>query len=95
MTGAVGSRTTRRTAHRRASGNVAAGRSRVSTVVGPQPGVSLSADGSTAIVQGGAAADANAMVRAADELTGPVAKLATSTVSVDLTGDSALLVRLQ
>ncbi len=63
---------------------------RVSVVVGPQPGVSLSADGTTAIVQGGAAADANAMVRAADELTGPVAKLATSSVSVKLTGDSAL-----
>lgn len=63
---------------------------RVSVVVAPQPGVSLSKDGTTAIVQGGAAADANAMVRAADDLTGPVGKLATSTVSVNLTGGSAL-----
>jgi RND superfamily putative drug exporter len=63
---------------------------RVSTVVGPQPGASLSRDGTTAIIQAGAAADANAMVRAADELTVPIAKLATPIVSVNLTGDSAL-----
>jgi RND superfamily putative drug exporter len=63
---------------------------RVSTVVGPSPGTSLSKDGTTAIIQAGAAADANTMVRAADELTAPIAKLATSTVSVNLTGDSAL-----
>ena len=35
---------------------------RVSTVVAPQPGVSLSADGRTGIVTAGAAADPNAMV---------------------------------
>jgi len=63
---------------------------RVSTVLPPQPGVSLSGDGRTAVVQGGAAADANAMVRAADDLTGPLSRLATPTVSVNLTGDSAL-----
>ncbi|MBO1753813.1 MMPL family transporter [Allobranchiibius sp. CTAmp26] len=63
---------------------------RVSTVLGPQPGSSLSRDGATAIVQAGAAADANTMVRAADDLTAPLAHLATPTVSVDLTGDSAL-----
>ena len=63
---------------------------RVSAVMPPQPGVSLSRDGRTAVVQGGAGADANAMVRAADELTAPLGKLATSTVSVNLTGDSAL-----
>lgn len=63
---------------------------RVSVVVPPEPGSSLSRDGRTAIVQGGAAADANAMVHAADDLTGPVGRLATSTVSVNLTGDSAL-----
>ena len=63
---------------------------RVSTVVAPQPGSSLSRDGTTAIVQAGAAADANAMVRAADALTGPLRALATPTVSVNLTGDSAL-----
>ncbi|TAM82381.1 MAG: MMPL family transporter [Jatrophihabitans sp.] len=63
---------------------------RISVVVPPQPGISLSRDGRTAIVQGGAGADANAMVRAADELTGPLSRLATPTVSVNLTGDSAL-----
>lgn len=63
---------------------------RVSTVVPPQPGVSISRDGHTAIVQAGAKADANAMVRAADDLTAPLGKLATSMVSVNLTGDSAL-----
>ncbi len=63
---------------------------RVSTVVPPRPGLSLSKDGSTAVIQGGAAADANAMVRAADDLTGPISDLATPTVSVNLSGDSAL-----
>ncbi|MBE7188600.1 MMPL family transporter [Jatrophihabitans endophyticus] len=62
----------------------------VSTVVAPHAGVSLSRDGSTAIVEGGAAGDANAMVRAADDLSAPLSRLATPTVSVDLTGDSAL-----
>ena len=42
--------------------------SRVSTVVAPQRGVSLSRDGRTAIIQAGAAANANDMVRAADDL---------------------------
>ena len=37
-------------------------------VVAPRPGVSISRDGHTAIVQAGAAADANTMVRAADDL---------------------------
>jgi len=63
---------------------------RVSTVVPPRPGLSLSADGRTAVVQAGAKADANAMVRAADDLSKPLSRLATDTVSVDLTGDSAL-----
>lgn len=63
---------------------------RVGTVAGPQPGQSISRDGRTAIIQGGAAADPNAMVRAADDLTTPLAQLATPTVSVNLTGSSAL-----
>ncbi len=63
---------------------------RVSTVVPPQPGLSLSKDGATAVVQAGAKANANDMVRAADDLTGPIGALATKTVSVNLTGDSAL-----
>ena len=63
---------------------------RVSTVVAPQPGVTLSRDGQTAVIQAGAKADANEMVRAADALNGPITKLASANVSVDLTGDSAL-----
>ena len=38
----------------------------VETVVAPAPGVSISRDGHTAVVQAGAARDSNAMVRAAD-----------------------------
>ncbi len=63
---------------------------RVSTVVAPQPGMSISKDGRTAIIQAGAKADANNMVRAADALTKPITALSTKNVSVDLTGSSAL-----
>jgi RND superfamily putative drug exporter len=63
---------------------------RVSTVIAPQPGRSISKDGRTAIVQAGAKGDSNAMVRAADELVGPLRKLSTPGVSVQLTGSSAL-----
>jgi len=63
---------------------------RVSTVVAPQPGVSLSADGRTGVVTAGAGADANAMVRAADALAGPLGRLSRPGISVALTGDSAL-----
>jgi RND superfamily putative drug exporter len=63
---------------------------RVSSVVSPQAGVSLSRDGRTAVITAGAAADANKMVQAADAVANPLAGLATSGVSVTLTGDSAL-----
>jgi RND superfamily putative drug exporter len=63
---------------------------RISTVAPPQPGVSLSEDGATGIIQAGAKANANDMVRAADDLTKPLTRLSTSTVSVNLTGSSAL-----
>jgi Predicted drug exporters of the RND superfamily len=63
---------------------------RVSVVIAPQPGLSLSKDGRTAVIQAGAKADANQMVRAADDLTGPISTLASHGISVDLTGDSAL-----
>ena len=63
---------------------------RVSTVVPPQPGMSLSKDGRTGIIQAGAKANANEMVRAADDLVKPITKLSTDTVSVQLTGSSAL-----
>ncbi len=63
---------------------------RVSVVMAPRAGMSLSKDGQTAVIQAGAKADANQMVRAADDLTAPISALATGHVSVDLTGDSAL-----
>ena len=63
---------------------------RISRVVMPQPGVTLSADGRTAIVTGGAAVGPNDMVRAADSLDKPLSALSTPDVSVAMTGDSAL-----
>jgi RND superfamily putative drug exporter len=63
---------------------------RVSTVVPPKPGLSLSPDGRTGIIQAGAKADSNEMVRAAEHLVKPLTSLSTSDVSVQLTGSSAL-----
>jgi RND superfamily putative drug exporter len=63
---------------------------RISAVVAPQPGLSISRDGRTAVVQGGAAVDANEMVRAADDLIGPLRKLSTGSVTVQVTGSSAV-----
>jgi RND superfamily putative drug exporter len=63
---------------------------RVSVVVPPQPGVSLSADGRTGVITAGAGADPNAMVRAADALAGSLRHLSQPGISVRLTGGSAL-----
>ena len=63
---------------------------RVSTVVPPQAGVSLSRDGRTAIITAGSAANSNKMVQAADSVQPKLAALSTSGVTVTLTGDSAL-----
>jgi RND superfamily putative drug exporter len=63
---------------------------RVSTVVAPQRGLSLSSDGRTAIITAGAAADPNAMVKAAEHLAAPITRAGTGLVSATLTGDSAL-----
>ena len=63
---------------------------RVSTVVRPQAGTTISRDGRTAIIVAGSAAGTNEMVKAADALASPLGKLSTSGVSVTLTGDSAL-----
>jgi len=63
---------------------------RVSIVVAPQPGVSISPDGSTAIIQAGAKADSNEMVRAADDLSKRLTSLSSKGISVDLSGSSAL-----
>ena len=63
---------------------------RVSTVVPPQAGVSISRDGRTAVITAGSAADSNKMVQAADALEPKLATLSSSGVTVTLTGDSAL-----
>ena len=56
----------------------------------PAAGVSISRDGHTAIVQAGAARDANAMVQAADRLKGKLAALTSAGVRVNLTGAAAM-----
>jgi RND superfamily putative drug exporter len=58
----------------------------VRTVIAPRPGVSISRDGHTVVVQGAAARNPNEMVRAADELKGPLAALGGRDVQVSLTG---------
>jgi putative drug exporter of the RND superfamily len=63
---------------------------RVSGVVAPQPGLSISRDGHTAIVRAGAAADANTMVRAADDLKTRLRGLQGEGVQVSLTGASGM-----
>jgi putative drug exporter of the RND superfamily len=66
------------------------GDSRISRVVPPRPGVSISRDGHTALVVAGATKDPTAMVAAADELKGKLHGLATGSVSVSLTGASGM-----
>jgi RND superfamily putative drug exporter len=63
---------------------------RISRVVPPTAGLSVSADAHTAVIQAGAAGDTNAMVRAADTLKGPLTRLSGSGVTVALTGSSGL-----
>ena len=58
----------------------------VSTVVQPQPGMSLSQDRRTAVVQGGAALTPTEMVRAADRLKGELATVGNGEITVALTG---------
>jgi RND superfamily putative drug exporter len=63
---------------------------RVKGVVAPQPGTSISRDGRTAIIQAGANADANTMVRAADDLKTKLHELQGDGVQVSLTGASGM-----
>ncbi len=63
---------------------------RIGEVIAPQPGATLSEDGRTAVLLGGADADTNEMVRAADDLKGPLQDLSTSDVQVNPTGASLL-----
>jgi len=63
---------------------------RITSVVQPTPGMTLSEDGTTAILLAGAGADTNEMVRAADDLKGPLAELSRDGVDVNPTGSSLL-----
>jgi putative drug exporter of the RND superfamily len=62
----------------------------VATVAPPRPGVSVSPDRHVAVIQAGAARDENDMVRAADDLKGPLARLGASGVRVDLAGAAGM-----
>ena len=63
---------------------------RIDRVVAPQPGASISRDGRTAVIQAGAAADSNTMVRAADDLKEQLGALEAAGVEVSLTGASGM-----
>lgn len=64
--------------------------SAVGTVVPPQPGVSVSRDGHTAVVRATAAEDPNEMVAAAGELKSEVAGTAAPGVEANLTGAAGM-----
>lgn len=63
---------------------------RIGQVLQPQPGATLSEDGRTAVLLAGADASTDDMVRAADDLTGPLQDLSTGSVDVHPTGASQL-----
>jgi RND superfamily putative drug exporter len=63
---------------------------RIASVLAPQPGATLSKDGRTAIVLGGAGADTNDMVRAATDLKAPLTALSGHGIEVTPTGASQL-----
>jgi RND superfamily putative drug exporter len=63
---------------------------RIAAIVPPQPGATLSVDGRTAVVLGGAGASPNDMVRAADSLKAPLEALSGDGVQVTPTGASQL-----
>jgi putative drug exporter of the RND superfamily len=62
----------------------------VGMVVPPRPGTSVSRDGHTAVIQAGAADDPNAMVRAADDLKGPLGALGGEATQVHVTGAAGM-----
>jgi RND superfamily putative drug exporter len=65
--------------------DVLAADARVTAVVPPQPGQSISRDGHTAVIQAGAGASSNEMVRAADDLKEQLAELPADGLAVSLT----------
>jgi RND superfamily putative drug exporter len=62
----------------------------IASVIPPRPGVSLAADGHTAVVMGGAALDPTRMVSAADRLKARLHAAGGAGVSVNATGASAM-----
>jgi RND superfamily putative drug exporter len=64
--------------------------SAIDSVLPPRPGVSLSRDGHTAIVMGGAAQNPTQMVAAAERLKGKLGAAGSADVSVNATGASAM-----
>lgn len=66
------------------------GDKRIAQIAPPQPGMTVSRDGHTAILTAGANADANEMVRAADDLKGPLTKAGDQTIKVAVTGASGM-----
>jgi len=63
---------------------------RIADVTPPQPGATLSQNGSTVVLLAGANADTNEMVRAADDLKGPLEDLSGEGIEVNPTGSSLL-----
>ncbi|MFB7670835.1 MMPL family transporter [Kitasatospora purpeofusca] len=63
---------------------------RVSTVLPPQPGATIGPDGRTAVLLAGAKASPDDMVRAADDLKGPLNALSGDGIDVHATGASVL-----
>ncbi|HET9324654.1 MAG TPA: MMPL family transporter [Gaiellaceae bacterium] len=63
---------------------------RISTVVPPRPGSTVSADGHTAVVVAGARGNPTAMVAAADDLKPMLEAAATGDLTVSLTGASGM-----
>ncbi|MET9843863.1 MMPL family transporter [Streptomyces ossamyceticus] len=63
---------------------------RISDVLAPQQGATISRDGKTAVLLAGAAADTNDMVRAADDLKKPLAALSGDGVTLAATGASVM-----
>ena len=64
--------------------------SAVRKVVPPSPGISISRDRHSAIVQAGATKSSNGMVKAADSLKGRLSALSTGAIQVHLTGAAGM-----
>ncbi|WP_206492795.1 MMPL family transporter [Rhodococcus sp. KRD162] len=70
--------------------DILAGDPRISEVIAPQPGMSISPDGRTGIIIGGANGTTDEMVKAVDDLKGELTDASTDSIEVYPTGASAL-----